>query len=180
MKNQTFSLQPFPSQESLPNLQITGNIARYSNQLSLCYQLIGDLNQVIIPPLSDTPTRNHALWENTCFEFFIAIKDSAQYWEFNLSPAGHWNVYHFDNYRQGMQEETAFSILPFSIQKQLDNLTLILDVDLGKIVAREQEIEVAITTVIQDRNINITYWALTHPGIKPDFHLRDSFLIRQI
>ncbi len=177
MKNQTFSLQPFPSKESLPNLQITGNIARCANKLSLRYQLFGDLKQVVIPPISDTPVRSHELWESTCFEFFVGIKDSAQYWEFNLSPAGHWNVYHFDGYRQGMQEETAFNILPFSVQKASDSLTLVLDVDLSKIVAIEQEIEVAITTVVEDVHSNIIYWALVHRGVEADFHLRDSFMI---
>ncbi|MDB9319068.1 DOMON-like domain-containing protein [Nodularia spumigena] len=176
MKSQEFSLKPFPSPEYLPNLQITGNIARYTNQLSLRYQLTGDLNQVVIPQLSDTPERKPELWENTCFEFFIGIKDS-EYWEFNLSPTGHWNVYHFDGYRQGMQEETAFHILPFLVQKQADSFTLVLDVDLGKILVREQEISVAITTVVKDKNSNVTYWALAHSGVNPDFHLRDSFMI---
>ena len=177
MTNQTFSLKPFPSEESLRDLEVTGSIARYAHKLSLRYQLTGDLKQVVIPRLSDTPVRSHELWENTCFEFFLGVKDSAQYWEFNLSPAGHWNVYHFDGYRQGMQEETAFNILPFSIQKQSDSLTLVLDVDLGKIVAIEQELQVAITTVIKNKNCDITCWALAHSGIEPDFHLRDSFMI---
>ncbi|MEA5580458.1 DOMON-like domain-containing protein [Nodularia harveyana UHCC-0300] len=175
MKNQAFTLKPF--QESLPNLQITGNITRSANQLSLSYQLVGDLTQVEIPPLSDTPTRKYQLWENTCFEFFLGIQDAPDYWEFNLSPAGHWNVYHLDGYRQGMQEETAFNILPFTVQQQSDSLTLVLDVDLGKIVREEQQIVVGITTVIKDKINNITYWALTHSGAEADFHLRDSFMI---
>ncbi|WP_414528250.1 DOMON-like domain-containing protein [Nodularia chucula] len=177
MKNQIFNLKPFPSQESLPNLQITGNITRYANQLSLRYQLLGDLTPFVIPPLSETPARQHELWENTCFEFFLGIKDAAEYWEFNLSPAGHWNVYHFDGYRQEMQEETAFNSLLFTIHKQSDSLTLVLDVDLGKIFSQEQKIEVAITAVIRNKTDNITYWALTHPGVEADFHRRDSFII---
>ncbi|HYW20095.1 MAG TPA: DOMON-like domain-containing protein [Nodularia sp. (in: cyanobacteria)] len=177
MKNQTFSLKLFPCDQSLPNLQITGNIARYADKLSLRYHLTGDLKQVVIPAISDTPVRSHQLWENTCFEFFIGIKDFTQYWEFNLSPAGHWNVYHFDGYRHGMQEETAFNLLPFVVQKQADILTLVLDVDLSKIVEIEQEIQVAITTVIKDKASNITYWALAHSGVEADFHLRDSFVI---
>lgn len=177
MKNQTFNLKPFLSQESLPNLQITGNITRYANQLSLCYQVLGDLTQVEIPPLSETPTRQHELWENTCFEFFLGMKDAPEYWEFNLSPAGHWNVYHFDSYRQGMQEETAFNSLPFTIDQQSDSLALRVNVDLGKIIHQEEKIEVAITTVIKNKDRTITYWALTHSGLEADFHLRDSFII---
>ncbi|MBH8575997.1 DOMON-like domain-containing protein [Nostocaceae cyanobacterium CENA369] len=174
--SQTFSLQPFPA-ESLANLKITGNIARHANTLVIHYTLSGDLKQVVITPPANSPARKHQLWENTCFEFFISIKNSQQYWEFNLSPSGHWNVYRFDDYRQGMQEETAFITLPFSVQNQSESLTLALDVDLNKIVSKDQNLEVAITTVIKHKDDEVTYWALTHQGTKADFHLRNSFII---
>ncbi|MEH1894595.1 MAG: DOMON-like domain-containing protein [Nostoc sp.] len=177
MNEQTFSLQPFPSNESPPNLKISGNIARNGNKLAIRYMLEGDLKKIAIFPISNTPSRKHELWKDTCFEFFLGIKNSAQYWEFNLSPAGHWNAYHFDGYRQGMQEETAFEKLPFSVQNQADGLTLLLDIDLGKIISVEQAIEVGITTVVKDRGGEVTYWALTHLGAEADFHLRDSFII---
>ncbi|WP_375468681.1 DOMON-like domain-containing protein [uncultured Nostoc sp.] len=177
MNDQTFSLQPFLSTKSLPNLKIAGNIARNSNQLAICYMLEGGFKEIAIATPSNTRSRKHELWEDTCFEFFVGIKDSARYWEFNLSPAGHWNVYRFNAYRQGMQEETAFTILPFSVQNQADGLALVLEVDLNKIVSAKQEIEVAITTVIKHRDGEVTYWALTHRGAEADFHLRDSFII---
>ncbi|WP_375505462.1 DOMON-like domain-containing protein [uncultured Nostoc sp.] len=177
MNDQTFSLQPFPSTKSLSNLKIAGNIARNGNKLAIRYMLEDDLKEIAIAPPSNTPSRKHELWEDTCFEFFVSIKDSAQYWEFNLSPAGHWNVYRFDGYRQGMQEETAFENLSFNVQNQADGLILVLDVDLDKIISAEQAIELGITTVIKDRNGEVTYWALTHQGGKADFHLRDSFIL---
>lgn len=177
MTNQTFSLQSFPSTESFYNLKITGNIARNSNQLTICYMLRGDFKEIAIAPPSNTRLRKHELWKDTCFEFFVGMKDSLQYWEFNLSLTGHWNVYRFDGYRQGMQEETAFTILPFNVQNQADGLALALDVDLGKIISADQEIEIAITTVIKHRNGEVTYWALTHQGAEADFHLRDSFIV---
>ncbi|MEH2084450.1 MAG: DOMON-like domain-containing protein [Nostoc sp.] len=178
MNLQTFSLHPFLSTDSFPNLKITGNISRNANQLTICYNLGGDLKKIAIAPLSNAPSRKYGLWEDTCFEFFFGIKDSQQYWEFNLSPARHWNVYRFDGYRQGMQEETAFEKLPFNVQNQADGLTLALDVNLDKIVLAEQEIEISITTVIKHRDGKVTYWALTHQGMEADFHLRDSFIVK--
>ncbi|MEH1921134.1 DOMON-like domain-containing protein [Nostoc sp.] len=177
MNNQIFSLQPFPSTESFPHLKITGNISRNANQLAICYSLGGDLKEIAISSPSNAPSRKYELWEDTCFEFFLCIKDSQRYWEFNLSPAGHWNVYRFDGYRQGMQEETAFEKLPFSVQNQADALLLALDVDLAKIISAKQEIEIGITTVIKYKDGEVTYWALTHRGAEADFHLRDSFII---
>ena len=178
MNKQTFSLQPFSSTESFPHLKITGNISRNANQLTICYNLGGDLKKIAISPPSNAPSRKHELWEDTCFEFFLGIKDSQRYWELNLSPAGHWNVYRFDDYRQGMEEETAFEKLPFRIQNQIDALVLTLDVDLDKIVSPNQAIEIGITTVIKNIDGNVSYWALTHRGEEPDFHLRDSFIVK--
>ncbi|MBN3872526.1 DOMON-like domain-containing protein [Nostoc sp. JL33] len=177
MNDQTFCLQPFPSTKFLPNLKISGNISRNGNKLAIRYMLEGDFKEIAIDPPSNTPSRKHQLWEDTCFEFFVGIKDSTRYWEFNLSPGGHWNVYRFDGYRQQMQEETAFENLPFNVQNQADGLTLVLDVDLDKIISAEQAIEVGITTVIKHRNGEVTYWALTHQGAEADFHLRDSFIL---
>ncbi|MEH2376720.1 DOMON-like domain-containing protein [Nostoc sp.] len=191
MNDQTFSLQPFPSTKSLPNLRIAGNIARNGNKVVIRYMLEGNLKEIAlafaqrlvekptggIASPSNTPSRKHELWKDTCFEFFIGIKDSLRYWEFNLSPAGHWNVYRFDGYREGMQEETAFEKLPFNVQNQAEGLALVLDVDLDKIVSADQAIEVGITIVIKDRDGEVTYWALTHRGAEADFHLQDSFII---
>lgn len=180
-----FDLQPFPSKKHLQNLQITGNIERNSNRLIVGYVVRGDLKQIAIAKRavrriatpSNTPARKHELWEETCFEFFLGIKNYPQYWEFNLSPAGDWNVYHFDGYRQGMQEEIAFTTLPFSVDNQADSLTISIDVDLDKIVAEEQLLDVAITTVIKQKNGDVSYWALTHRGAEADFHLRESFVL---
>ncbi|MEH1835942.1 MAG: DOMON-like domain-containing protein [Nostoc sp.] len=178
MSNQIFYLQPFPSNESFPNLKITGNISRNANQLTICYNLEGDLKEIVIAQPYNAPSRKQELWEDTCFEFFLGIKNSQRYWEFNLSPVGHWNVYRFDGYRQGMQEETAFEKLPFNVQNKADSLALALNVDLSKIVSAEQAIEVGITTVIKHKDDQVTYWALTHQGVKPDFHLRNSFIVK--
>lgn len=188
MNAQTFFLQPFlPSEQQpvtpdpLPNLKITGSIARQTNILAIRYILLGDLSDVVIAASSNPPTRQHNLWQDTCFEFFLGIKHSPQYWEFNLSPAGHWNVYRFDGYRQGMQEEAAFTSLPFHVQIQSNTLSLALNLDLKPIVPSDQALEVSITAVIksriESRNGEETYWALTHPGSEADFHRRDSFII---
>ncbi|HEY9846852.1 MAG TPA: hypothetical protein V6D03_11730 [Candidatus Caenarcaniphilales bacterium] len=116
MNNQSFSLQPFGAANLMPDLKIRGNIARHFNTLTIRYELLGPLTELVIPELGGRPVRKNALWEEMCFEFFLAIKNSLRYWEFNLSPAGHWNIYSFAAYRQGMQEETAFTSLPFDVQ----------------------------------------------------------------
>jgi hypothetical protein len=177
MNEQNFSLQPFDLTSSLPDIKITGSIARNGNKLTICYALLGDLTKVQIPASADLLKRKYDLWEETCFEFFVGIKNSPDYWEFNLSPAGHWNVFHLENYRQGLQEEMAVTSLPFSVQQKSDALLVTLEVDLNKFISAEQSLEVGITTVIKSKEGNLSYWALTHCGEEADFHRRESFIV---
>ena len=104
-----FELVPFPS-STLPAIAITGDIERKNNQLSIQYNVEGDIGHTTYPGVSISPLRKDDLWKATCFEFFIAIKNQTQYWEFNMSPSGNWNVYIMDAYRQvNMREEPAFT-----------------------------------------------------------------------
>ena len=177
MNGRSFSLKPFSPISPPLNFKITGHIARRPRQLAIRYDLHGPLTELVIPGPADMPARRHGLWEETCFEFFLRVKDSPRYWEFNLSPAGHWNVYRFAGYRQGMAEEIAFTSLPLSVRRRSDSLRLDLELDVGAIVSADQPLEVGIAAVIRLAGNGVTYWALIHPGPQADFHRRDSFLV---
>ena len=178
MTAQSFSLRPFPgSRPSFP-LEITGSIARRGHILGLRYELRGDLAAVKLPEPAGFPARREGLWQETCLEFFLALQNSPRYWEINLSPAGHWNVYSFQGYRQGMAEEPALTSLPFTVQRGSASLLLTLEVDLAGLIPAAQTLDVAISAVIKDRDGEITYWALTHPGPQADFHRREAFFIK--
>jgi len=179
-----FSLIPFSDNCPHPEIEITGQIERFNQQLSINFQLTGEIEKSAIVPPDANPSRRNELWQTTCFEFFLGLKGSPKYWEFNLSPAGYWNIYRFDDYRQGMAEELAFQSLPFLVKIQSDSLTLSLDLNLEAIIRPTQDLEVGITTVIQSKINNliseqnsITYWALTHVGQEADFHQKKSFIL---
>ena len=177
MKNRSFSLKPFPSAGLPPHLEITGEIGRSSNKLSISCALSGPMAELMVPLLADNRLRKNGLWEETCFELFLAPVNSDHYWEFNLSTTGHWNVYRFSSCREGMQEETAFTALPFSVQLYSGSLQLSLEIELDKLVPRAQALNINISAVIKTKDGRTTFWALTHPGPQPDFHRRDSFII---
>jgi hypothetical protein len=177
MNNQSFSLQPFPSARPLPSVTMGGTIARHANALAIRYTLLGRLGEVVIPEPAAMPARKGGLWEETCFEFFFAVRTSPRYWEVNLSPAGHWNVYRFASYRREMEEETVFSSLPFRVERQSDSLSLSLELDVKRIARADQVLEVAISAVLKHKDGSMTYWALTYLGSQPDFHRRDSFIV---
>ncbi len=177
MKESNFSHLPFPWVGHLPDLKITGNIARSSNTLAIRYTLIDPLRELLLPLRAYIPVRKNALWEKTCFELFFGVRNSDSYWEFNLSPSGHWNVYRFKAYRQEMQAEPAFASLPFSVRRHLDVLQLTLELNPDTIVPAEQPLKVAISAVIRHIDGRMTYWALAHTGPQADFHRRESFII---
>jgi len=177
MTPRSFTLRPFLPAPRLPALEIVGTISRHGQALSLGYELKGDLAAVMIPEPAAKPTRRPGLWEATCFELFLAPRNSRGYWEFNLSPGGHWNVYSFEAYRQGMLEEQGFASLPFSVQSSFDSWRLALEVDLTPIISPAQDLDAALSAIITGKHGEVTYWALTHPGEQPDFHRRDSFII---
>jgi len=172
-----FTLKPFELSKSNSKINISGNITRNENKLNITYFLQGDLSKIILSELSNIPTRKNELWRTTCFEFFLGVINSPQYWEFNLSPTGDWNIYRFNDYRQEMVEESAFIALPFNVIKQEHSLNINLEIDLSSIVSLDTNLEIAITSVVKSKKGEISYWALTHPENIADFHNRDSFAI---
>jgi hypothetical protein len=172
-----FALLPFPRPGPPLSVALTGHLERRGPELAMRYALRGRLADLAIPPPAPRPARRHGLWQETCFEFFLAAKNSPGYWEFNLSPAGHWNVYRFAAYRQRMAEEMAFPSLAFRVQKQRGSLLLALELDLAGIVRADQLLKMGIAAVIKPRYGEATYWAVSHRGFQPDFHRLDSFII---
>lgn len=179
MSSQTFSLQPFVHNAETQRLIIQGAIARTGHQLVLNYALTGHLDNILIPSPAATPSRQQNLWQATCFEFFLGIPGQSSYWEFNLSPAGHWNVYRFTDYRQGMTAEDAIASLPFQVTRQSQCLALTIPLDLQFCTLTDDSaVDIAVSTVIQFQSGAMSYWALLHAAEQPDFHQRQSFALR--
>ena len=177
MTGQLFSLTPFAAPDR-PNLTISGTIDRQKNMICVQYTLVGDLGEIFLPPSISKPARKDELWRTTCFELFIAVKESPQYWEFNMSPSGDWNVYVMDAYRQvNMRQETRIQRLQFQVQKETHYLSLMAAIDLNSFIGSEKLIEAGITCVVQANTKRETYWALVHPQARADFHLRESFVL---
>lgn len=177
MSSKSFSLEPFLSGPLPADIRITGVIHRTTKGLSIVYEILGDLSAIEISATAETPVRKHALWRETCFELFLGAKSACPYWEFNLSPTGHWNIYHFTAYRQGMKEEPAFRSLPLVARRQRAALLLSVDIDIDRIIPSRHVVEAGISAVMKTIDGTVTYWALTHPGPQADFHRRDSFII---
>jgi hypothetical protein len=172
-----FALIPFSAQKA-PDISISGMVRRKKNIFSVHYIITGDLGEIVFPLPTENTTRKDDLWRRTGFEFFLAAKGSPQYWEFNLSPSGDWNVYAMDAYRQvNMREETRIQRLQFNVQKKVERFSLEADIDLNQIIPEDILIEAGITSVIQTKDGKESFWALIHSHPEADFHLRNSFIL---
>lgn len=177
MTEQSFTLIPFPA-PAIPEIIITGQISCRGNVLALRYLLTGKTEDIFLPPPEEHPSRKDDLWKMTCFEFFLAVKGQSQYWEFNMSPSGDWNVYRMDAYRRaGFREETSIQQLQLESQREHGLFRLNVTADLSHIIMHDELAEIGVTAIIQTKDGNETYWALIHPAPQADFHLRESFIL---
>jgi hypothetical protein len=177
MRPRRFLLNPFPGEAYPAGLAIGGSVARRADTLSIRFEVRGILSTVSIPAAAEEPRRRDRLWEGTCLELFLGTADSGSYWEFNLSPAGHWNVYRFTCYREGMREEQAFTALPFAVRIGPDSLELSMALDAGTIVPAGETIEAGVAAVIRTIEGGKSHWALVHPASRPDFHRKEGFAL---
>jgi hypothetical protein len=199
-----FSLTPFQSPAEISSkvsdlaipqegFAIAATVLKTNQRLSISYFLSGDLSSVILPATTGTARRKNCLWEQTCFEFFLKVGTDqsyeAPYWEFNLSPAGDWNVFALSQYRQLTHEEPAITSLPFDVRIGEDGLHLDLSVDLDSLIETTQPLQIGVSAVVlvapdiseitgtPAPSSQETFWAIAHPGPEADFHHPQSFAI---
>jgi hypothetical protein len=174
----SFRLVPFPGDPVPAGISVEGSLERDGERLTVRHGFAGALPSLSVPRPAPCAERRNALWEDCCLELFLAEADSPGYREFNLSPAGHWNVWRFDGCRAGMREDDAFDSLPFRVDASPDRLVLTLDIDLGRMFPPARPLSVGVSAVVLAADGRKSHWALAHPAARPDFHRRDAFTIR--
>ena len=84
-----------------------------------------------------------------------------------------------DSYRQiGFREEELVQCARLEIRNDTDCFQLEAVTDLTPILEQETLLQAGIAAVIKGHDGYETYWALTHLNSQPDFHLRESFLLK--
>jgi hypothetical protein len=146
--------------------------------LALVYRVDADSAGLRIPPPAP-PRRSDRLWEHTCFEAFIAQKGKPEYYEFNFCPSGEWAAYSFRSYRDGMRLHNETPPPRLAVRTKRDSLELRAVIDLRRlrILTSNERLRLGFSTVIEENNGILSYWALKHPPGKPDFHHSDCFAL---
>lgn len=175
----TFELVPF--QKTHQPIHIVSALDYHAPaQLQLGFW-VNDPEQAIIYPEKQEMQpgqRVDFLWEQTCFELFIGIKNADAYREINLSPNLTWQAYQFEEYRypEDMPPQVADDIQLLDLKKTHFGLTAHFDV---KDFLKQQQIRLhdlyfGISAVIVTAEQQ-HFFALQHQQIA-DFHNKRNWI----
>ena len=154
--------------------QIEADIVRpRPGSLILSYVLSGRINDLRCPPVV-VPARADELWRHTCFEAFVRGSADPGYYEFNFSPSTQWAVYRFDSYRSGMRVATEIGAPRIEVRSDEATFTLQAALELDGL---SSPLHLGLTAVLEETSGRKSYWALTHPPGKADFHHADCFAL---
>jgi len=136
-----------------------------------------------VPAPRETPGCADGLWRHTCFELFIAPRETPDYLELNFSPSGEWATYAFARYREPVPRDVgadpAATVPRVAVQRASDALVVDAAVPLNRLAPRyaDAPLRLGLAAVIEARDGSLSYWALRHPAAKPDFHHPDAFVL---
>ena len=148
------------------------------DSLRFRFVLEADLEGILVPAAVLPGGRADGLWAHTCFEAFVGVPQSPPYLELNFSPSGEWAAYHFESYREGMLPAVLAAAPRLALHRDGARLELQAEVRLsGTELARNPRLRIALSTVVEDREGRLSYWALRHAPGRPDFHHPDSFAL---
>lgn len=154
------------------------------------FTLSGDLNALRIPP-PGPGGRAEALWRHTCFEAFVRREDVPGYLEFNFSPSGAWQAYHFSGYRQG-RLPAGLPVPPSVSVRRCGSEAIPAQPAAGAAAvlavaaavhlpapfhATPPGLRLALSAVVEEDSGALSYWALRHAPGRPDFHHPDAFVL---
>jgi hypothetical protein len=162
---------------SLAATHIDVDVARpHPGSLVLRYFVTGKTGGLCLPPIA-APVRSEELWQRTCFEAFVRCPGCDRYYEFNFAPSTQWAAYQFDGYRSGMREASGVSAPPIAVKASaaLFRLQASLELDQLSDLPRDARWRLGLSALIEETSGRKSYWALTHPRGKPDFHHPDCF-----
>jgi len=148
-------------------------------QLAVNWRLAGELGTLRIPECG-LARFTIGLWEHTCFELFARTPGSAAYCEFNVSPSRSWAAFAFSDYRAGRAPlaDLAPPVVAVTVAGDVLTVDSVITLPPAQSDRAPSGLELALAAVIEDTTGTLSYWALAHPGPRPDFHHPGSFTAR--
>lgn len=168
------ALRPHPNSRVAAGTVVEAAVERRQGVLALLYVVTG--KDLLLPPLV-APTRIDELWKHTCFEVFVRPPSGAGYYEFNFAPSTQWAAYRFTDYRTGMNVVGPIMTPDFLVRFSDGRFEIEASIKLGGLpdLPPDAPWKIGLSAVIEDITGSLSYWALTHPMGKADFHHPDCF-----
>lgn len=173
------SLICHPDRPFEAELSVAADAARSpSGLLTLNYKVAGRTDLLLLPPAS-APARADELWRHTCFEAFVRASSGETYYEFNFAPSLQWAAYRFQAYRAGMGRAEGIPPPECEARTPDDAYRLKVAVDLAgvKELPTDMPWRLGLCAVVEEASGRMSYWALSHPRGRPDFHHSDCFAL---
>jgi hypothetical protein len=173
------ALTPHPDWPSAAVSGIAVEIARMApDTLALTYVVSGRIAD-LVRPAPAAPARTDELWKSTCFEAFVRPEPGEAYFEFNFAPSSHWAAYAFDRYREGMTAPAEAGPPQIEVQSSATELQVRVRLALSGLprLPAGAPWRLGLSAVIEEAGGRRSYWALTHPPGKADFHHADGFAL---
>ncbi len=144
--------------------------------LHLDYQLQGPLDALRVPE-SGGQLDPDRLWAHTCYELFLGRAGQEAYREYNFSPTGQWAGFSFATYRQRVVPAEGLPGPRCTWERRTDGLALQVGLPMAALPPGPGTLQLALTTVLELADGQLSYWALAHPPGKPDFHHPAGFVL---
>jgi hypothetical protein len=150
---------------------------RTARRLELSYVVSAEAAAVSLPAARARQFADR-LWEHTCFEAFVADAQGG-YCELNFSPSTQWAIYRFSAYRKDMTrvEATHPPEIRVNAGDGRTQVDVLVDLDDCASSRHDAAVRLALSAVIEETDGTLSYWALAHPPMKPDFHHPDGFVL---
>lgn len=144
--------------------------------LRLYYQISGELSALVIAPPAAC-ARQDNLWQSTCFEIFLREPSAKTYLEINVSPSTQWAAYRFADYRGDAINAPDIPTIETDTHSTPGALTLQSRLTLPPWLSDHRgDLQMNLAAVLEFTDGSKSYWALTHPADRPDFHHAGGFV----
>lgn len=172
-----FNLTPFRKENS-PDISIEAEINLNQESVFLSFRIQKGMELIDLGIPTPNRSRLIKLWEKTCFELFIKNQND-NYIEFNFSPNFEWNSFYFNKKGDALKQWEPMKIPATEILLSHDHFFLFVNIKKEyfpkEFFDTKNELTAGITSVIKDKSGSLSYWALSHNDIRPNFHHFDSF-----
>ena len=167
----SYELSPF---HASPALTIVGAIEQLpTHGLNVGFWVRDPHQSIVWPTQVEGQPRQDFLWEHTCFEMFVGVKDEDFYREINLSPSHAWQAYAFEEYRYPEHMPPAHAHDIELVQLKRTHYGINAQIDLFQFMSKHKlkwsDLFLGLSVVVETTD-QMHYYAMQHSGQQPDFH----------